>query len=90
MKTSKEEIMKRFICVDCGINTHEINEYYMVYDEVWLSVVDRKHSGMLCISCLESRLGRKLNKTDFPPFPINNLLLNKVSPLLRNRISSFP
>jgi hypothetical protein len=59
-----------FKCMDCGINTKDINEYYMVEDELWLKAVP-EDEGMLCIGCLEKRLGRKLNKNDFPHFPVN-------------------
>jgi hypothetical protein len=55
-------------CKDCGIHTAGI-EYYMVHDTVWKKAgMDR---GCLCLTCLETRLGRPLVKADFPPYPIN-------------------
>lgn len=58
-------------CMDCGWNTRALNEYYRVHDKVWLSVVPNG-AGMLCISCLEKRLGRMLMREDFSlDTPIN-------------------
>lgn len=58
-------------CLDCGWNTRALNEYYRVHDEVWLSVVP-DGNGMLCIHCLENRLGRFLTREDFSlDTPIN-------------------
>jgi len=80
-----EETRKHFQCVDCGICTHTINEYYMVYSRVWRSALrvdpvisERKRyrknalSTMLCIGCLEQRLGRELTSADFTDCPLNN------------------
>jgi hypothetical protein len=62
----------RFICMDCGIDTNEIREYFMVEDHLWKQNVPEYH-GFLCIGCLESRIGRKLDKNDFPAhLPIND------------------
>ena len=59
-----------FDCVDCGIDTK--NEYYMVYDKVWvLSGLGFYNNKMLCLNCLEKRIGRPLTKNDFPDMPIN-------------------
>lgn len=62
---------KEFECVDCEVNTHFINEYYMVQFELWNSVTIHQNSGMLCIGCLEDRLGRELTTEDFIEAPIN-------------------
>ncbi len=44
----------------------------MVHDQVWGSEARLPLSGcMLCISCLEARLGRKLEAEDFMVVPIN-------------------
>jgi hypothetical protein len=59
-----------FECLDCGIDTQLINEYYTVHDEVWL-LANPQDSGMLCIGCLEMRLGRVLTSADFPRYAIN-------------------
>lgn len=67
-------------CGDCGIETHHMHiddgEYYMVERHVWLEAVPPKFENphcplvdhvpkYLCISCLESRLGRRLTPMDF-------------------------
>lgn len=57
-----------FICMDCTACTFCTDEYYMVTDQVWDSVAD---NGMLCIGCLEARLGRTLTASDFTDCPLN-------------------
>lgn len=59
-----------FICHGCGIDTREISEYYMVQDAIWLKAFPHG-SGMLCIGCLEDRIGRTLTSEDFIDAPIN-------------------
>jgi hypothetical protein len=65
------------LCVDCGVDVHEIGEYYMVHDTVWNSAWLGRHrspigvDGQLCIGCLERRLGRSLMHCDFPDAPVN-------------------
>jgi len=60
----------------------------MVNDEVWAAagLSDEPDSGMLCISCLEQRLGRALVASDFPDIPINRGSF-PLSPLLESRIA---
>lgn len=50
-------------CAICSVDCCEIREYYMVTNELWeqYGVVH----GMLCIGCLEQRMGRELTKDDF-------------------------
>jgi hypothetical protein len=59
-----------FICLDCSANTGRdgLDEYYVVHDEIWRQVAP-SWGGMLCIGCLENRLGRKLHQCDFDPCP---------------------
>lgn len=60
------------ICSDCSVDCGKLLEYaYMVHDDIWKPVSDAKY---LCISCLETRLGRELNKSDFP----DDILLNEM------------
>ena len=62
-------------CLDCGVNTSAIKEYYMVRDDVWAEAIgsqDACDAGMLCIGCLENRLCRRLTSSDFAPVPINS------------------
>ncbi len=42
----------------------------MVRSNIWKKA-NPKIKGMLCIDCLETRLGRKLTKSDFTKAPIN-------------------
>jgi hypothetical protein len=60
---------KHWSCVDCGKPTFQTTDYYMVKNELW------KRFGvgeeMLCISCLEKRMGRKLTKEDLLDCPLN-------------------
>jgi hypothetical protein len=46
-------------CWDCGVNTSRVGEWYMVHDHVWLAAMPDDR-GILCIPCLERRLGRPL------------------------------
>lgn len=48
-----------------------MGEYYMLKDSVWKQVHDSER-GMLCIGCLETRLGRKLIPLDFAVVPLND------------------
>jgi hypothetical protein len=59
-----------FACLDSGTDTNRINEYYVVNNELWLSV-NPADAGMLCIGCLEKRLGRRLTPDDFEDAPVN-------------------
>jgi hypothetical protein len=57
-----------FLCVDCGHDTLD-NEVYMVHDRIWEK--GGVGDGLLCIGCLEARLGRPLSRADFTDAPIN-------------------
>lgn len=62
-------------CLDCGVcttNMRDGDEYYMVHNAIWYRI-NPQETGMLCIGCLENRLGRKLVSGDFTHAPINNL-----------------
>jgi hypothetical protein len=53
-------------CDDCGWDTmasKQCWEYYFVYKEIWLEAGGAR---ILCIGCLEKRLGRELCPEDFP------------------------
>lgn len=57
-------------CIDCDVNTEDIGEYYMVHVGVWPKEIG-PHNGMLCIGCLEKRIGRQLTPEDFTLCPLN-------------------
>jgi hypothetical protein len=49
----------------CGWDTIHLREYpYMLHDGLWAQA-SRGKAGMLCIGCVEGRLGRKLMPDDF-------------------------
>lgn len=84
---AQRSLMESFLCVDCTRDTGRIGEYYMVHDDIWNSVVT-EGDGMLCITCLETRLGRELTKRDFTDVPLNNLSDEWTkSPTLINRLT---
>jgi hypothetical protein len=61
-----------FKCHDCGMCTLCNNEYYMVDNGLWdTATEDFGGHGMLCIGCLEARIGDRLQADDFPDLPIN-------------------
>lgn len=72
---SELETRINFKCLDCQEDTNKINEYYMVKDEVWLKA-NPKNKGMLCIGCLEERLGRELEYKDFSDANLNLMSMN--------------
>lgn len=75
-----------FDCNDCGLYTYNY-EYYMVNDSIW----DKYGAGtkMLCIKCLEKRIGRELQSTDFKHLPINYMAAREGSDLIKLRLSEF-
>lgn len=63
------EQKKHFECVDCNKDTMNSVDYYMVTDAVW-----EKHgvgNDMLCIGCIEKRIGHKLKANDLVHCPVN-------------------
>jgi hypothetical protein len=61
-------------CADCGLGTITAGEYYKVKDEIWEQAwAGRRKSWhgrvpgteILCLACLEQRIGRKLMVCDF-------------------------
>lgn len=80
------ERIKDFSCIFCSFNTLYGREYYMVLDDIWLAV-NPKDKGMLCIGCVEKKLGRDLERADFTDAPINSLTIwGGKSPRLSNRL----
>jgi hypothetical protein len=61
--------MAMFACQDCPKDTRQ-DDYYMVHNALWAKV-HPKINGMLCLSCLERRLGRRLRVDDFTDANIN-------------------
>ena len=59
----------------------------MVEDEVWYSAVTaRSKPSILCIGCLEQRIGRLLTKDDFSAVPLNEMPFWPRSERLKTRL----
>ncbi len=65
---------RKWLCLDCKVDTGKIGEHYMLVDATWQLAHD-SHIGMLCIGCIETRIGRKLMPSDF-----NNSHVNRQQP----------
>jgi len=82
-------------CADCGVGTITIQEWYMVKTRVWKQAWAGRlkpwHAmpgqQVLCIGCLENRLGRKLMHADFTRSPINNPTKRFMSERLCDRVT---
>lgn len=84
-------------CADCGVGTNTLGEYYMVCDAIWQQAwAGRRKSWhgevpgteILCIGCLEQRLGRKLMRCDFTDATVNNPDDPTISERLRDRLTT--
>lgn len=81
-------------CSDCGIGTITAGEWYMVRNEVWEQAWRGRlkpwHRApgqqILCIACLERRIGRTLVSCDFSDAPVNALVDGNKSQRLRARL----
>jgi hypothetical protein len=82
-----KRILKRDDCLDCGVDTIDSAEFYMIRDETWLAA-NPKRDGMLCVACLEKRLGRELVTDDFTWCPANLANLFTGSDRLRARMDA--
>ncbi len=71
-------------CTTCDVNTMEVGEYYGVTNDLWRRYGVGK--GMMCIGCLEERMGRELTPEDFVDLPINTMDSNRRSERLRSRL----
>jgi hypothetical protein len=77
MKGKRKSAVCSVNCNDCGVDTQDIGEWYMVKDEVWAAAwLKRSKREFLCIGCLETRLGRRLTSDDFIDAPINQFQEN--------------
>jgi hypothetical protein len=76
---------KKWMCLDCREDTGKMREHYFVKTDVWMKVVGSIY-GMLCVGCLEKRLGRQLVADDFTDAHINNPRLYDMSDRLRSRL----
>jgi hypothetical protein len=76
-------------CFDCGIDTLASGgDWYSVHNHLWKVVwpntkqatgrIEKPLSEILCIRCLELRLGRALTPGDFTTAPINETILTRL------------
>lgn len=60
-------------CHSCGKNCFlNPKDYYMLKDEVWREI-HPKIAGMLCMDCVEIKLGRPINQNDILICPLTIL-----------------
>jgi hypothetical protein len=78
---------KKWLCLDCKVDTGKISEHYFVTTNLWMALVG-SNKGMLCIGCLEKRLGRKLQLCDFTDCYINDPKKNAMSIRLQERLTA--
>jgi hypothetical protein len=82
-------------CCDCGLGTNVAREWYMVHDDVWkLAWAGRRKpwhalpgQSVLCIGCLEQRIGRTLCAADFADAVVNDPE-GDISERLRRRLTA--
>ena len=69
----KHEAMLQTKCLDCRevTTTSRASEYYMVHDDLW-KTANADVVGMICVGCLEKRIGRQLNPLVFSDCPLNH------------------
>ena len=63
---------KRWLCLDCRKDCGKSGEHFMLIDETWAKVHNSPR-GMLCVDCLEKRLGRQLCASDFNASHVNRV-----------------
>jgi hypothetical protein len=78
---------KKFLCLDCKVDTGLIGEHYFIHTDTWFEAHASK-KGMLCVGCLEKRLNRRLSSKDFPAVYINSLQFGIKSERLLDRLRS--
>jgi hypothetical protein len=85
-RTAREREERAFQCLDCDVDTLAIREYYFVRSAVWAEA-NPGIQGMLCIACLERRLGRHLGPHDFEEGACNQWWAQMISDRLRSRMT---
>jgi hypothetical protein len=83
-------------CADCNIGTTTLGEWYMVRDDVWEHAWagrlkrwrDAPGQQVLCVGCLEQRLGRTLDRRDFTDAKVNSPTYPGISPRLAARLQA--
>lgn len=76
---------KKWLCLDCKVDSGRIFEHYFLNTPLWMSLVG-SNKGMLCVGCVEKRLGRRLVPGDFTDCYLNDPKRNTMSDRLRSRL----
>jgi hypothetical protein len=58
---SMPKLKLRTCCRDCARDTTNIGHWDMVWDHVWAASELRREDGVLCLDCLQRRLGREFD-----------------------------
>ena len=67
-RTKKEK--EHWKCFDCSKDTLlNVKDYYMITNELWIKY--GVENNMLCMNCIEKRLGHKLRKEDLTDCSLN-------------------
>jgi hypothetical protein len=78
-------------CLDCSKDTDITEEFYVLRDDLWRRLVRRTwRGGMLCLDCVERRLGRALHRGDFANVPVNQQQARKCPALARRLATPSP
>lgn len=75
---------RKWFCVYCSADVHL--EHCFLKQEIW-NKIHNSCFGMVCLSCMEQRLGRLLNKDDFTDCYINRLNYGSKSARLVDRLT---
>lgn len=81
-------VRDEFPCHDCGLLTAPVDgpdEWYTVLDTVW-EHADADEGSILCVGCLEARLGRRLRHADFVAAALNTPNYGRHSQRLLSRL----
>jgi hypothetical protein len=60
----------RWLCMECHKNTKNKIDYYMLNTFLWRSIA-KDIKGMLCVSCVENKIGHTITKSDLLNCPLN-------------------
>ncbi len=78
---------KKWICLDCDLDTGKAGEHFFLINEVW-TLTGLGHKGMLCVEHVEKRIGRRLVPADFSSAYINRLTFGFKSDRLISRLTN--
>jgi hypothetical protein len=79
---------RKFLCLDCGVDTGKIGEHYMLVDKTWM-LTGLSKFGMLCIADVELRINRKLVASDFNDSYLNRPRTGIISARLLDRMRNY-